>query len=132
MVISMGFNISYSYVYRKYILLIFFTFCIYTLPSTSTLPLTLPALHSCPSLFRCWFIVQWEFCLGIFLVNILCLSHSSSLSPPAAPLNILPHPFPSSLLFRGFQCVSLCLVSTQMPCVSLLITFYHSFQRNRF
>jgi hypothetical protein len=38
-----------------------------------------PVLHSCLSLFWCLFIVQGDFCLGILLANVLCISQSNPL-----------------------------------------------------
>jgi hypothetical protein len=55
-----------------------FTFFIYLSPLISALPLAWPVLYSCPSLFRCLFIVQWDFCLGILPISILRLSEYNS------------------------------------------------------
>jgi hypothetical protein len=54
------------------------TLFIYPPPPDSTLPLTWPVLHSCPSLFQCLFIVLWWLCLCILPVSILCLNQSNS------------------------------------------------------
>jgi hypothetical protein len=56
-----------------------------------------PVLHSCPSLFRCLFAVQWGFYLGILPINILCLSQ---FNPPSILfLTLFPHP----AFFNSFQ-----------------------------
>jgi hypothetical protein len=58
-----------------------------------------PVLHSCLSLFWCLFIVQGDFCLGILLANVLCISQSN-------PLHCTSLLFPPcSVLFSLFQCV---------------------------
>jgi hypothetical protein len=76
-VISIGLNVQYSYLYRKYINHIhLFTFFIYSPSPISALSLAWPVLHSCDSLFRCLFAVSWGIYLGILAINILCLSQS--------------------------------------------------------
>jgi hypothetical protein len=82
-VISTDLTVPYLYLYKKYInhthLFVFFI-C----PPTpiSALPLVWPILHSCPSLFRCPFIVHWGFLPWYFtLVNVLCLCQYN-LPPP--------------------------------------------------
>jgi hypothetical protein len=77
MVISSKLNILYSFLYRKYINHIHLIFLLLTLPHPKILPLSWPVFHSCPSLLRCLFIVQWDFCLGIIPVYVLCLSQSN-------------------------------------------------------
>jgi hypothetical protein len=62
MVSSPGFNVPYSFFYRKQINHIHL---FYPPSPTSSLSLAWPVWHFCPSLFRCLFIVQWDFCLGI-------------------------------------------------------------------
>jgi hypothetical protein len=94
-------------------------FFIYFLFPTSDLPLTQPVLCSCPSLFRCLFIVQWEFCLSLLPVNITCLSQSSL--PSLVFLTLFPHP----VLFSSFQCVSLCLIPTHI--IIHFLSFFPSF-----
>jgi hypothetical protein len=60
----------------------FFTSFIYL---SFALSLVWSILHSCPPLFRCVFIVQWDFCLGISPVHALCLSQSNSLHCTSSP-----------------------------------------------
>jgi hypothetical protein len=86
----------------------FFTFIFYLPVPTSALHLTQPVLYSYPSFFRCVFIAQWKFCVGILLTNILFLILS-----------------PTSCAIQWFSVVSLCLVPIQMYCISLLFIIYH-------
>jgi hypothetical protein len=75
----------------------FFTFIFYLPVPTSALHLTQPVLYSYPSFFRCVFIAQWKFCVGILLTNIFYLSQS-------VPLCYCSSFFPPHLvLFNGFQ-----------------------------
>jgi hypothetical protein len=96
-IISTGFHVPYSHMYRKFINHIHFP-----LGSSFTHPLAWPVLHPCPSLFKCLLIVRCEFCLGILPVNILCLSQSNS-------LHYFSSPFPLTLycstVFGVFCCV---------------------------
>jgi hypothetical protein len=94
----------------------FFTF--FTYPASPLVPspytLVLRCLGVC-------LLFSGGFCLGILPVHALCLSQSS-------PLHCTSSPFSSYLvLFSGFQWVSLCLVPTQMWCLSLLFTVFLSF-----
>jgi hypothetical protein len=76
MVISIGLNILYSFLYRKYINHIHLL-----LPSLSigALLLAWPVFHSCLSLLRCLFVVQWDFCLGVIPAHGLYLSQCNPL-----------------------------------------------------
>jgi hypothetical protein len=119
---STRFNVPYSYLYRKCIVHIHPLYFLH-LPShsTSALLLAWPVLHSCPSLFKCLSVVQRSIRLCILLVDILCLSQCSTF--PLFFLTFFPHP----VLLTSFWCILLCLVPTQMWCVSLLFILYHSF-----
>jgi hypothetical protein len=71
MEISIGLNVPHSYLYRNtWTIITFFTFFIYPPPPIRALLLVWP-IYSCPSLFRCLFIVQCDFCLSILPVNVL-------------------------------------------------------------
>jgi hypothetical protein len=109
---SAGFHVPYSWLSTSTILTILYPF---HLPS----PLTWPVLHSYPSLFvpvHC----SVEFCLGILPVNILYFNQSNPLYYSSSPISLYP------LLFNSFQCISLCLVPTQMWCISILLSFFFS------
>jgi hypothetical protein len=93
-------------------------------PPTSGHLLTWPVWYSCPSLLKYMLVVQWGFCLGILPVNILGLSLSNCSSSLFSP---------SPVLFNSFQCVSLCLVSTQCDVfhyysLSIILFFFSSSQ----
>jgi hypothetical protein len=60
----------------------------------------------------------WIYC--ILPVNILYFNHSNLLNFSSLPFFPIPY-------CRSFQCILLCLVPTQMRCVSLLLTLMHSF-----
>jgi hypothetical protein len=64
-----------------------FTLFIYPPLPPSTVYITWSALHSCPSLFICLFVVQWNFCLGSLSVNILCLNWSKPLYLSSSPIS---------------------------------------------
>jgi hypothetical protein len=81
---------------------------------------TLTDFHSCSSLFRCLLVHRWGFHFGIIHVPALCLSQCN----PTAFLALSPYPV---FLFNSFQCVSLCLVLTQMWCISSSFTDFLSF-----
>jgi hypothetical protein len=88
MVISTGLNILYSFCTESTsTIFTFLTSFFYPTPPISTLLLVWPAFHSYPSLFRCLFVLQWDFCLGIIPVHVLCLSQSNPSS------TALPCPF---------------------------------------
>jgi hypothetical protein len=71
-VISTDLSILYSGLYSKYVSYIhFFTFFFYPSP-INTLYLVWPVLYSCPSLFRCLFSVQGDFCLEVIAVHAFC------------------------------------------------------------
>jgi hypothetical protein len=53
-------------------------------------------LHYCPSLFRCLFIVQWNFCLGILPV---CIVLKLIYTPKLHFHTLFPHP----MLFNSFH-----------------------------
>jgi hypothetical protein len=75
--IETGFNILHSFLHRKYINHIhFFTSFLYSPSLVNALPLALSmtCFSFYSSFFRCLFIVQWNFCLGIIPVYVLCLS----------------------------------------------------------
>jgi hypothetical protein len=71
----------------------FFTSFLYPLLPISALPLAWPVFHSCPSLFRCLLVVQWDFCLGFIPVHALYLSQCN-------PLHCTSSPFPHPVLFH--------------------------------
>jgi hypothetical protein len=122
MVTSTCFNVPYSYLYRNCINHIYpLYFFIYPPLPTSV---TWAVLQSCP-LFKHLFIVQWEFCLGILSVNILCLGQSDPL-----PLLFLNFILLSSFV-QQFLVVSLCLVPMQMWCIllnslSICVSIFHA------
>jgi hypothetical protein len=70
-----------------------------------------------PSLFRCLFVVQLDFCPG-FIPVMRCAW--VDVTPSTAP----PHTFPHPVLFNSFQQVSVCLVPTQMQGTSLLFVIF--------
>jgi hypothetical protein len=64
---------------------------------------------------KCTFIVQREFAM---IFHPWIYYSLIRLTP-----SITPHsPFPQSLLFKSFQCILLCLLPTQMQCISVLFT----------
>jgi hypothetical protein len=94
MVISTGLKVLYSFSYRKYFNHVHLHFLLSPSPPINVLPLTESVFHSCPSLFGCMFIIQWNFCFGIIPVHALCSSHcnllhctSSHFSPYPVLLN---------------------------------------------
>jgi hypothetical protein len=98
-----------SLLYRRYINHIhLFTFFFYPSSPVPILPLAWPILHSCLSLFGCLFVVQWDFCLGIISVHVLCLSQSSH--PPLHFLTLSPILYCLTVFIVAF----LCLIATQM------------------
>jgi hypothetical protein len=97
MVISTGLKILYSFLHRKFVNHInLLYFLLLPCPSINSLSSVWPVFHSCPSLFRCLFIVQWDFCLGIVPVHALCLSQYN-------PLHCISFPFPLSCLVEQFS-----------------------------
>jgi hypothetical protein len=92
-----------------------FTFFIYCPLPNNTLPLVWPVLCSCPSLFRCLLVVQWNFCLGILSLDTLCLSQDNPL--PLFFLALSPY----LVLFNSFQVFPCCLNLIWMWCISLLL-----------
>jgi hypothetical protein len=90
-----------------------FTLFIYPPLSTCIFPSSdlfyIPVLHKC--LLVVSGILSWYFTLLYF----------NNLTPSV----ILPYPFPSPVLFCSFQHVLLCLVLTQMWCISILLTFFY-------
>jgi hypothetical protein len=59
-------------------------------------------------------------CLGILPVNMLYRNQSNPFCYSSPPFS------PYSVLFNSFQCISLCLVPTQMWYISILSTICHS------
>jgi hypothetical protein len=107
MVSSTGFSVLCSYLYSEYITHIHPPYPLHLpSPPTCAFPLSWPVLYSHTSWFRCLFVVQWKFCIGILPVNFLCLSQS----PPLLFLTLFPHP----VLFNSLQRVSLYPLPTQM------------------
>jgi hypothetical protein len=98
---------------------IFFTFFIYFPPLIDTLYIACLVLHSCPSLFRFLFIVQWDFCLGILPVHALCLSQYNS--PPLYFLTI----FPLSCVVQWFP-VWFVVSCSYMDVIRFIIVHYLS------
>jgi hypothetical protein len=126
-VTSTGFNVPYSYLYRKYINHIHPPLpCSFTLP----LPLELFPSHDLFYIivlqcFKSLFVVQWEFCLDILPVNILYLNQPN-------PFHTLSCPFTSTLIVQQFSVWFIVSCSyTQRWCISLLYTvilfFFSSF-----
>jgi hypothetical protein len=110
-----GFNVPYSHMCRKQVNHIH-----PSLPSSFTLPSDLSPLDMpCPTLFESLFIVRCG-CALVFYLLIYCTSTSLTLSitPPC--------PFPYPILLNSFQCVSLCFFPTEMQCISVSFTLYHS------
>jgi hypothetical protein len=93
-----------------------FTLFIYPPAPISASPLTWPVLHSCPSLFKCLVFVQWGFCLGILLVNILCTNQSNPLHYSSCP------PSPYLVLFSSFQCFLVSCFYTRHILFFLLVS----------
>jgi hypothetical protein len=86
-VTSTVFNVPYSYFIESIPTIFTFSFTL-PLPLVPVLPLAWPVLSSCAPLFWCLFVVQWDFCLNILSVNILCLSQSNPVhySSPFSPI----------------------------------------------
>jgi hypothetical protein len=102
------FIVLFSYKYVKYIN------HIHPPSPTSTLPLTGPVLHSCPSLFKCMFIVQRGFAMVCHLWIYCTLIR---LTPLWLSLTLPPSPSVNS-----FHCFSLYILPTQIRCISVLFT----------
>jgi hypothetical protein len=77
------------------------------LPSASTLPPVGPALYSCPSLFKCKFIIQRSFAM-VFYLGIY--STLVSLAPSITLPSLSPYP----ILFSCFHFISMCLLPDQV------------------
>jgi hypothetical protein len=93
---------QHSFLYRKYITHIHLLyFVLLPFHPISALPSAWPVSHSCPSLFRCRVILQWDFCLDIIPVLALCLS-LTSLHYTFLPLSPI---LCCSTVFSMFLCV---------------------------
>jgi hypothetical protein len=120
MVISTGFNDSYSYLYWKYTNHIFTVF-IYSLLLTSALSFTRPVLLSYHSLFRCVCgsveILPWYLEIYCSEVNVASLHYSS-------------HPFPPSCVvqqFSVFHCILFLHNVKYFIIIHVLLSFLFSF-----
>jgi hypothetical protein len=101
----------------------FFTSFFYPPSVVCNFPLLWLIFHSRPSLFKCLFIFQWDFCLGIIPVHALCLSQCN-------PLHCTSSPFPPILCcLTVFPCVLLlhrCDAFIIIHCLSSLGLLYQS------
>jgi hypothetical protein len=121
-VTSTGFNVPYSYLYRKYINHIHPPLpCSFTLP----LPLELFPSHDLFYIivlqcFKSLFVVQWEFCLDILPVNILYLNQPN-------PFHTLSCPFTSTLDCAAVFSVIHCVLFLHTEVMYFIIIHCYSF-----
>jgi hypothetical protein len=99
------------------------TATIFTLSSSFTLPLPLaPSLNMTCFTFLSFFVLVSVHCAVCFALVFYLWVHCTLIS--LTPLFLFLTLFSYRVFFNGFQCILLCLVPTEMQCISILFTRY--------